>query len=161
APVISPDGRYVAFQTSTSQLPRPFPNANMAQVFVRDLQSGTTSLVSVATNGTSGGDRDSSGPIFAADSHHLVFVSTSDNLVSVVAWPNPYAWRNVFERDLTTGTTQLVTRNLAGTGDGDGDTHTTAGLPAVSVSADGRFVAFHSDARNLVATDPTGAGDVF
>ncbi|PYU86902.1 MAG: hypothetical protein DMG08_29040 [Acidobacteria bacterium] len=62
---------------------------------------------------------------------------------------------DVFVRDLKTGTTTLVSVNSAGAGSGNGPSR----LPALS--ADGRFVAFHSPASDLVANDTNGNFDVF
>jgi hypothetical protein len=158
APTISPDGRFVAYQRSTNELPQPFPNANQAQLVVRDLAMERTLLVTTATDGVSGGNGYSFGPVFSADSHHLVFVSSAQNLVDGITFTGT---ANVFEYNLVTGTTLLVSRDLAGTGDGNNATLSTAGLPAVSVSADGRYVAFHSYASNLAANDGNGIDDVF
>jgi Tol biopolymer transport system component len=71
APVISPDGRFVAFASS---------QARIAQVFVRDLQAGTTTLASRADDGAAGDD--SSTPAgFSAGGRYVLFSSWAANLV--------------------------------------------------------------------------------
>ena len=64
------------------------------------------------------------------------------------------ATRDVFVRDLQTGTTSLVSVNHTGTGSGN----KSSGLPVFS--SNGRFVAFRSAASDLVANDSDGVQDV-
>jgi len=145
APRLSADGRYVAYQRSTCAS-NPF--CTTVDVFVRDLQTSTTTLVSVAQDGSPGGG---SSPVISADGRHVAFTSFGNNLV-----PNDTnGTTDVFVRDLDTGTTRLAGVNAAGTGSGSGASRNPA------LSADGRFVAFESDAGDLVAGDANGATDVF
>lgn len=147
APSISADGRYVAFQSSASNLA---PGANaLGNIYVRDLQLGTTTLVSVPS-----GPGFAIGPSFApsisGDGTRVAFHSSAFNLV-------PGDWggfTDVFVRDLTTSTTTLISRSSAGV---QGDGHS---LDA-AISADGRFVAFASGAKNLVNGDLNGSFDIF
>ncbi|MSO21708.1 MAG: hypothetical protein EXQ58_00330 [Acidobacteria bacterium] len=62
---------------------------------------------------------------------------------------------DIFVRDLQAGITTLVGVNRAETSSGNGD----SGYPVLS--ADGRFVAFESQANDLVANDANGQGDIF
>src|SRR5207248_260253 len=78
APVLGPDGRYVAFENNFGNV---LPGIGGDQLYLRDLTTGTTSLLSAAVSGN-GGDHTSYQPVFSADSHHVVFVSDADNLVS-------------------------------------------------------------------------------
>jgi Tol biopolymer transport system component len=143
-PHISADGRYVAYERSTCA----FFFCPTFDVFVRDLQAATTTLVSVDQNGMPGhGDR----PVISADGRHVAFIGIGNNFV-----PNDTNGVNdVFVRDLDAGITRLASINAAGTATGNGASRDPA------LSADGRFVAFASDASDLVAGDGNGATDVF
>ena len=83
APIISPDGRYVAFSSTSGDAAPGFTNFfGVDELYLRDLATGTTTMVSTAPDGTTPGDRSSDTPTWSADSHSLVFASLSDNLVS-------------------------------------------------------------------------------
>jgi Tol biopolymer transport system component len=151
---ISTDGRFVAFHSSATNLSANDVNAS-TDVFVRDLQVGTTTLVSRAS-GPAGAPSDgaSSEPSISADGRFVAFESDALNLSDEDA-----AFVDVFVRDLQTNTTTLVARaSASATADGP-----AADAPSFrpSISADGRFVAFESDARNLSDDDRDATGDVF
>ncbi|MGA4846849.1 RICIN domain-containing protein [Streptomyces sp. G5(2025)] len=148
APSISADGRFVAFTSAASNLVSGDTNA-ADDVFVRDLVSGTTQRVSVTGTGAQG-DRDSTSPSISADGRHVAFCSSAAGLV-----PGDTNGRiDVYVRDRQAGTTQRVSVADNGT---QGDGH--SGL--VSISADGRHVAFSSSAGNLIARDANAVSDVF
>jgi Tol biopolymer transport system component len=145
-PSISADGRYVAFQSDSINL----PGANgFIQIFVRDLQSGTASLVSKSTLGAPGLNLSFKSSI-SADGRFVAFYSSANNLVPV----DTNGRADVFVHDRLTGTTTLVSVDSVGL-QGDG----SSVMP--SISADGRFVAFESYATNLVTGDTNGDRDVF
>jgi RHS repeat-associated protein len=152
APVISPDGRYVVFENTGDNV---LPSVTGDQLYIRDLSTGTTSLLSVAANGSGGGDRGSRQPVFSADSHHVAFISDADNLVSGMNFHDPYGTDNIFERDLVAGTTALVSIGLDGQSDGN------AGSGPCNLSADGRYVVFDSSASNLVGISNSGIQQVY
>jgi RHS repeat-associated protein len=155
AVAISPDGRYVTFESGGDARERPVgPGGNAPQVYVRDLSAGTTAVLSAASDGTPG-NRDSGGAVFAADGHHVVFQSEATNLVPGVSYSDNYAAADLFERDLTTGVTTLVTRSL------DGKAGVDLATGPFGVSADGRYVVFQSSASNLVATSNNGNEQVY
>jgi Tol biopolymer transport system component len=82
-PSISSDGRYVAFRSFASNLMDNDANGGQFvgyDVFVRDVVNGTTTLVSVATDGTQG-NGDSYIPRISADGRYVAFPSYADNLV--------------------------------------------------------------------------------
>jgi hypothetical protein len=120
-------------------------------VFVRDLQASTTTLVSVNSAGTDSGNGLSFFPAISADGRFVVFGSISSDLVAT----DTNGFGDVFVRDLQMGTTTLVSINNAGNDSGNSG----SGFPVIS--ADGRFVAFLSYASDLVATDTNGNSDVF
>jgi Tol biopolymer transport system component len=147
-PVISADGRYVAFYSEAANLVSG--DTNGAQdIFVRDRQTGTTTLVSKSSAGVFG-DGISQMPTISEDGRYVAFHSTSTNLVP----GDSNGAGDIFVRDRQTGTTTLVSRNSAGV-EGDG----ASGHP--SISADGRYVAYYSYAANLVAGDTNAVRDVF
>src|SRR5439155_4397294 len=75
SPVISADGRFVAFLSDASNLVANDINGAFTDVFVRDLRTGTTTLVSVNKAGTSSWAADSSAAAMSADGRFVTFVS--------------------------------------------------------------------------------------
>lgn len=102
-PAISADGRYVAFESRSSNLVASDTNIN-SDIFVRDTQTGITTLVSVNSAGTGGGNQDSVNPTMSANGRVVAFQSFASNLSSLDT--NNAA--DVFARDLQTGTMHLV-----------------------------------------------------
>jgi Tol biopolymer transport system component len=146
---LSGDGRFVVFESSASTLVTGDANKQM-DVFLRDLQLGATERISVSSSG-SDADGASQTASVSDDGHYVAFASTATNL-SASADTN-HAW-DVYVRDRTNGTTSRA--SVSSTGN-EGDGHSFA--PALS--ADGRFVAFQSDATNLVPNDTNQCSDVF
>jgi hypothetical protein len=145
---ISADGRFVAFQSYSSNLV-PGDTNGWSDVFVRDRQNGTTERVSVGPGGLEG-DGDSYSSLISADGRYAVFASYADNLVN----GDTNGLQDAFLRDRQSGTTERVSLGSAG-GQGNG-----ASFPA-SITGDGRYVGFQSDATNFVAGDTNGFQDVF
>jgi Tol biopolymer transport system component len=93
-PVISADGRYVAFISGVTNLVTGPINTN-GNVFRRDLQAGTTALVSVGTDGVSPGNNDASDLVMSPDGRYVAFLSRASNLaVGLTSGVNTY-WRDV------------------------------------------------------------------
>ncbi len=147
---MSPGGRFVAFVSQASNLV-PGDTNGLADVFVRDRWTSTTSRVSVSSTGAQGIGGDSSHPAFSAGGRFVAFSSDASNLVPGDTNGIP----DVFLRDRRTGTTRRVSVSSAGV-QADG-----LGSFAPSLSGNGRFVAFSSDASNLVPGDTNGISDVF
>ena len=154
APSISAEGRYVAFEsTATNIVPG---DTNSAQdVFVRDLAAGTTKRVSVGPGGIQGNDG-SSGASISADGRYLAFVSFAENIVPGDSNGN----LDVFVRDLVAGTTERVSVSSAGEQAQPVD-GSDVGSRGARISADGRYVTFASKAPTLVSGDTNAAEDVF
>ncbi|MEM7118570.1 MAG: hypothetical protein AAF614_39495 [Chloroflexota bacterium] len=147
-PSISNDGRYVAFASRASNLVSGDTN-NDTDIFVHDRQTGTTIRVSVSSSGTES-NFDSEWPSISGDGSVVAFTSQASNLVSGSAGGHP----DVFVHNLQAGTTVLASIASDGTyGSGESEN--------VSISDDGRFVTYHSDASNLVSDDTNGRGDIF
>ena len=153
-PVITADGRFVAFVSMASDLVASDTNSS-TDVFVRDLTTETTTLVSVNSAGTDSGKGSSSNAVMSADGRFVVFVSMASDLVA----SDTNSSTDVFVRDLTTETTTLVSVNSAGTDSGKGRFSDGSFNP--TLSSNGRFVAFESSASDLVATDTNETRDVF
>ena len=134
---VSADGRYVAFGSAAGNLVKGGKKPR-SDVFVRDRTLGTTEQVSLGP-GTQPGNHDSYMPSISADGRYVAFVSVASNLAP---GDPPKTW-DVFVRDRKEGSTRCVSLDLQGE-PGQGN----AGYPAIS--ADGRFVAFQSDAPGMV-----------
>ncbi len=156
APSISADGRYVAFESSATNLV-PGDKNGAADVFRKDRTSGTMTLVSVTSTGAQ--PKGSSGQAaISADGRVVAFASTASDLVAMAGGIVPAAvvlgGTEIYARDVDAGQTVLVSVNLKGTA-GGGRSQTPA------VSRDGRFVAFASTAEGLVAGDGNKLSDAF
>jgi Tol biopolymer transport system component len=149
-PAISADGRFVAFASDATNLVPGDTNAR-PDVFVRDRQVQTTTRVSVSSGQAQAtGGNSSSRPAISSDGRYVAFGSDSTNLVP----GDTNALSDVYLRDRTTATTTRV--SLAS---GDAQANRDSFSPAIS--GDARFVAFASDATNMVPNDDNAAGDVF
>jgi hypothetical protein len=152
-PHLSASGRFVVFSSDASDLVTN-DNNNYGDVFLRDLLTGTTFLISVDNAGTGSGNNDSFGAIISANGRFVVFTSVASNLV-----PNDNnGLPDLFIHNLSTRTTTLVSVNQAGTGSGNGLTLSSVD-PAIT--PDGRFVVFYSAASDLVANDSNNVPDLF
>ena len=148
-PSISTDGRYVAFQSTASNLV-PGDTNGVSDVFVRDRQTGTTERVSVDSGGGEG-NGGSYFPSISADGRYVAFLSYADDLVTGDTNTAP----DVFVRDRQGGATERVTVATSGVQGNAGS------YWAPAISADGRYVAYQSNSRNLVGGDTNAASDVF
>lgn len=152
SPKVSADGRVVAFLSEADNLSTADGDGNR-DVFVRDLRTDLTVLVSRATGPDgAGSDGDSGTAAISDDGRYVLFYSTADNLSA----EDVDSVGNVYVRDLVAGTTTLVSRatGAAGAG-GDGDSAWG------DISADGRIAVFHSQAKNLSSEDGDATRDVF
>jgi len=146
---ISADGRYVLFDSHAPNLV-PGDTNGQTDVFVRDLQTGETTRVDVASDGKQARLLPSHGTSISADGRYVVFTSEAGNLVP----GDSNEATDVFLHDRQTGETTRVsiassnTQAIGFSGDGE-------------ISADGRYVAFDSYARNLVPNDTNGGEDVY
>ena len=147
APSISADGRMVAFASAARLVPED--TNDTFDVYLRDRETMTTTRVSVGTGGVES-DNLSLAPRISADGSVVVFHSFASNLVASDTNNVP----DVFAHDHTTGTTVRVSVSSAGV---QGNQQSIG----ASVSGDGRFVGFDSDASTLVAGDVNGRTDVF
>jgi len=151
---LSADGRFLAFVSEASDLVTDVRDGNGApDVYVRDLRTGLTKLVSVNLTGKTSGDNTSANPMISADGRFVAFESAADDLVEGDTNFN----RDIFVRDLQTGTTKLVTVNT----DGLVSRNETLFLTLFGLSDDGRYVLFASGARDLVTNDENDSADLY
>ena len=145
-PAISDDGNRVAFACFGSL--DPADGNDKSDVYVRDLRTNETILVSRKSNGGPVGDTDSGNPSLSADGNEVAFAAGSGNLSDAQV-------PAVYVGDLAAHTTTLVSRPNGVTDLPNG------GSRNPSISDDGNKVAFESDASNMVGDDNNGATDVF
>jgi Tol biopolymer transport system component len=162
-PAISEDGRFVAFSSDAAALTNGGINDGIRRVYVYAIDDGTITVVSVGADATQPAHGDSVDPSVSADGRFVAFASSVDLLRSDStghAPPSPGVPRatpegfRVFVRDVRRQVTRCVSCP-AGGGVPDG----SSGSPAIS--GDGRYVAFTSEATNLVPRDRNGSSDVF
>ena len=143
-PVISEDGRFVAFQTQTAET-----SETAGGVYLYDRETEETEQISV-NDAEEAANRAATNADISADGRFVVFQSDADNLVE----GDTNEASDIFVRDRQLNTTVRLSLALDGT-QGNG-----ASSQAV-ISADGRFVAFSSDASNLVENDTNNTADIF
>jgi Tol biopolymer transport system component len=137
-PSMSADGRFVVFSSWASNLV-PHDLNDAPDIFVRDLVTGATTLISVDSAGAQGNDSSFS-PSISADGNVVAFRSDATNLIA----GDTEGKIDVFVHTISTGVTQRVSQRPSGLG-----ANRDSGEPAIS--GDGRIVAFSSDANNLVS----------
>lgn len=142
------DGRFVAFVAGASDLV-PGDTNGVADVFVKDRQTGAIERVSLATGGL---QPDAACQVvdLSSNGRFVVFQSFASNLVA----GDTNGWSDVFLHDRQTGVTERV--SLADDGS-QGNLNAESGC----VSDDGNTIAFWSNASNLVPGDTNGTGDIF
>ncbi len=146
--MISDNGRYVTFQSSATNLVKGDKN-DRDDIFVHDLETKKTTRVSVATSGIQG-NNGSWHPKISADGRYITFWSSASTLV-----PNDTnVTDDAFVHDTLTHETKRISVASDGT-QGNG----SSGRP--SISADGRYIGFSSEASNLATNDDNGDADVF
>ena len=185
SPVISANGRIVAFQSYASNLV-PGDTNLMSDIFVYDRGTGRTERVSVSSDGSQSDD-DSRSPSVNGDGRIVAFQSFASNL----APGETEGMSNIFVHDKQTGVTERIAEGLVPSISADGrfvayqsllsdifvhDSQTgksamvslasDGSIPdddsmSPSISADGRFVAFQSLASDLVPGDSNGMSDIF
>ncbi|HEV7732606.1 MAG TPA: hypothetical protein VGR62_10615 [Candidatus Binatia bacterium] len=147
-PQISPNGRYLAFESDASNLV-PGDTNGAIDAFVVDRTRGTLVRASVSDAGVEG-NLQSRSPIVSSNGRWVLFLSAADNLV---AGDTNHVFDS-FLHDLRRGETRRVSVSSNGTEGNFGSSRGT-------LDPKGRYVAFGSHANNLVAGDTNAAADVF
>jgi hypothetical protein len=151
---VSDNGQYVAFTSTSPTLAGGAGLAGVSQVYLRDLVTGTTTLVSVSLPGGPGNGA-SAWPSISSTGQFVVFQSDASNLV-----PNDTnGVTDVFERNMSAGVTVRVSVSSS---NGQANGQSLIYMPQHrAVSANGCRVVFYSSASNLVPHDTNHATDVF
>ncbi len=145
---LSTDGRWVALTSNATDLVAGDTNSTR-DVFLRDRLTGTTTRVSVNSAGAQANNL--SGHVsLSADGQFIAFMSLATNLVT--GDTNNSA--DIFVHDRQTAQTTRVSISSSGV-------QSNADSEHPCISADGRFVAFTSQAGNLVTGDTNGFKDIF
>jgi len=139
---VSANGRYVTFTARWQQ----DGSTNGSDVYVRDRATGITELISVPGEA----NKDSLSTSISDNGRYVAFSSTATNLVSGDINDS----RDIFVRDRVTSTTERVSIASDGT-----EANGRSGEP--SISGDGRYAVFTSEANNLVPNDTNGVADLF
>lgn len=150
--VVSNDGRYVAFQSSATNL-SPLANNGAIQIYFKDMADESVDMVSRETTLTGGANGLSANADISNDGRFVVFESNATNLVSP---PTSNVSRIYFVDMNSPDTIELVSVD-DNSADAQGISHNP------SVSDDGRYVVFESNAANLdlSTNDNNNATDVF
>ena len=143
---ITPDGRYVLFHSEATDIV-PLGAVSASDIFVRDLQTGQTKMVSINMAGTPSTGVSRFG-LISDNGRFVAFTGFPNNIVNNDTNTSP----DVFLRDLETNTTKLVSINAAGTASGG-----LGGSELLDMSPDGRFIVFSSQANDLTSI-PDGNG---
>lgn len=153
-PSVSSDGRYVAFDSTSTNLV-PGDSNGVSDVFVYDRDTNTIERVSVTSLGVQA-NGSSVFPTMSADGRYVAFTSLANNLVA--GDTNTAADAFVYDRD-----TDTIERVSIATGGAEAEIgivgSSTGGQ--ISMSADGRYVAFASESTNLVPGDANAVVDLF
>ncbi len=149
SPSVSGDGRFVAFYSKASNLV-PGDTNQVSDVFVKDLETGEITRVSVDSSGAQG-NKGSAHPSISQDGRWVAFQSLANNLVL----GDTNNLEDVFLHDRQTGSTVLVSV------DPMGNAVSVGASASASISSDGKRVAFASRSGGLVAGDSNGTWDVF
>ncbi|MBS1797095.1 MAG: VCBS repeat-containing protein [Acidobacteria bacterium] len=155
---ITPDGRYVVFESRASNLVAGVTDANsVSDVFRRDLLTGETKLVSRAAvpspvAGSSRSTAGKKGASISPDGRFVAFLSQSNNLIAEnysIGFPQP------FVRDMTNGVTFAGALNVSGSGYGGGSNFRPA------IANNGKSLIFEATSADLAANDANSAVDLF
>ena len=143
SPAIDLSGRFVVFVSTATNLTAGSMGTN-ANVYLRDLQAGTNLLVSMTTNGLAAGNADSMNPVISENGDCVAFLSRACNLASGASSVSA----NVYVRNLATGRLTLL---------GSGATTNTP----LSISAEGRYVAYCTTSQQLIVWDTVKNASVY
>ncbi len=159
APSLSGDGRWMAFVSSDPDVvpgqQEPRPDASTQDVFLFDRQTGAITLVShAAGNPALAGDFDSQAPLLSADGRYLAFLSGALNLLPGLS-REPIAGAGAYLYDRVTGSLTLLNHRRS--------TPLTVALlySRLSMSADGRYVAFGTAAGDLDPSVPDSGDSIY
>ncbi len=154
AQVVSPDGNKVVFASNSTNLVTGLTDSNgVTDVFIKDLTTGTVTLLSQAADGTLGNGASDLGVAISPDGTKVAFASAASNLIG--SGNDTNGVYDIFVKDLTTGTITRVNTNASGNQVTGGNSLTPVWSP------DGTRLAFVSSATDVVTGDSNTVADVF
>jgi hypothetical protein len=158
-PALSVDGRFVVFASYATNLVVGDTNGGVIDIFVHDRKTGQTQLVSIASDGTHGNNNAVSGSTISADGRYVAFASEATNLVE----GDTNGVVDCFVHDRVAGETTRISVASDGTQANSECAYSGVWglIYAPSISADGRYVTFHSLATNLVEGVTNGNENIF
>lgn len=148
-PALSTDGTLIAFESAANNLVSNDTNG-VSDIFLRDTFNNLTTRISVDSAGNQGNGNSSLAAI-SGDGNIIAFVSDSTNLISAL---DENGFPDIYVHTISTGDTIIISNGMSGQ-----PANGASSSPAIST--DGKFVAFHSLASNLVANDTNAKSDVF
>ena len=148
SPSMSGNGRYVVFDSDTTQVGSD--TNGLRDIFLRDRVLWSTERVSIASNGDPS-DGTSQFPSVSDDGRYVAFQSIATDLTPAT---DSITDVDVFRRDRTAATTELISRT-------DADQPGNGGGATPEISSDGKRIAFLSDSTNMVSGDTNSTDDVF
>lgn len=156
AAAVSKSGRHVAFESTSTQLV-PGDSNNKRDIFLRDRKKRTTTRLSLASDGGQA-DQDCVAPAISGNGRFVAFTTRA-----ALVPEDTNGFEDVYVVDAKKHT--IVRASVASDGS-QGEQIKGATLPPrsgpdISISANGRYLAFRSDAMNLVAEANTGGADIF
>lgn len=152
-PTLSGDGRWLAFTTSASNLTPGVVGTALVNVVLRDLASGTTTLVSANARGQGvGGSR----PMLSESGARLAYSSFAPD----IAPGDANGLWDIFVYDTASGTQRRVSLTSGG-GERNQGVESASRVVAPAISGNGRYVAWSTTASNVTAGDTNGLQDVF
>lgn len=155
---ISANGQFVAFVTDKALL--PIDTNNRSDIYVRDIATKRTILVSINHTQAASGNQASQDPVMTPDGRFVLFSSYADDLTENIT--STKGLGNIFLRDLKLGTTQLVNVNKAGKASPSNFlSNPRRGFIPYQISQNGRFVTFASTSSDLVSKDTNNTEDIF
>jgi Tol biopolymer transport system component len=133
---LSSNGQYAVFVSAATNLTSGDSNG-VADIFIKDLQSGAVRRIASGASGASTTSPVFSPPVFSPDSRYVAFSSASE----FQGVPSANGARNVYTLDLLTGAAQRVSATATGQPSefGSGD------YGRIAYSPDGRYVTFTGD----------------
>jgi Tol biopolymer transport system component len=151
APSLSADGRYVVFCSSAKDL-TPTRINQFLDVFVRDLDTGATKLISIDPGSSSSGNGDSSYPVISSTGQYIGFITMASNLTTQTGGTYP----QLLLRDTVANSTELVSVDTSG------NPATNGYVTDTDITPDGRYVLFVSSHQNLTPeTNATAALNLY
>lgn len=147
-PHLSSNGRYVAFSSLATNLLSP-PSSGLSLVYRKDMSTGALALASATASGVAADGQCWSCGI-SADGRYVVMDSFSKNMCGFST--NMF---RIYRKDVSTGAVLLCSSNASG------EPANEASTSAQSISADGRYVAFHTTSTNLGYDMEPGLGQNF